>query len=128
LRFDASDFEALGRDLDRAAAGDLIGEIEPTMMRGAGNIQRDMRTDMRQSRHFGQVAPAITFDVDRFQTHIRAEVGPLSAGKQVGDLAHFAYFGGANGGGGTVRDPEYLLEKEAPNLEKYIGDILEGLL
>lgn len=128
LRFDASDFDRLASDLDRAAGSDLIGEIEPTIMRGAGNVQRGMKADMEQSRHFGQVTRAITFDVDRYQQHIRAEIGPLSAGRQVGDLAHFAYFGGANGGGGTVPDPEYLLEQEAPNLEKYVGDILEGLL
>lgn len=125
---DASDFDHLARDLDRAAASDLIGEIEPTIMRGAGNIQRGMKADMEQSRHFGQVARVITFDVDRFKNHIRAEVGPLSAGRQVGDLALFPYFGGANGGGGTVRDPEYLLEQEGPALEKYVGDILERLL
>ena len=49
-------------------------------------------------------------------------------GPRVGDLAHIAYFGGRRGGGGSVRDPEYWLESEAPTLEKYIGKILEDLL
>lgn len=128
IRIDASDFGRLARDLDRAAASDLIGKIEPTIMRGAGNVQRAMKADMEKSRHFGQVTAAMTFDVDRFTNHIRAEVGPLTAGKVVGDLAHIAYFGGSNGGGGTVPDPEYLLEAEALNLEKYVGAILDDLL
>lgn len=128
VTFDASDFDALARDLDRAAASDLIGKIEPTVMRGAAEIQRGMRADMSASAHFGQVAGVITFDVDRFTNHVRAEVGPLSAGRVVGDLAHFAYWGGSNGGGGTVRDPEYLLEQEAAPLERFIGDVLEDLI
>lgn len=128
IEINASDFNNLARDLDRAAASDLIGKIEPTVMRGAGNVQRAMKADMERSTHFGQVSAAITFDVDRFTNHVRAEVGPLSAGRTVGDLAHFAYFGGANGGGGTVPDPEKHLEDEAPNLEEYAGKILDDFL
>lgn len=128
LHFDASDFTALARDLDRAAASDLVGKVEPVVARGALNVKNAMQADMGQSRSFGQVARAISYDVDRFTEHVRAEVGPVSAGRQVGDLAHFAYFGGANGGGGTVQDPEYLLDREAPALEKYVGAILDGLL
>lgn len=128
IRFDASDFDALARDLDRAAATDLIGKIAPSVSKGALNVKNAMQGDMSKSRHFGQVASAISYDLDTFTNHLRAEIGPESAGRQVGDLAHFAYFGGANGGGGTVPDPEYLLEQEAPALEQFVGDILEGLL
>lgn len=128
ISFDASDFSTLARDLDRAAATDLVGKIGPTIMRGAGNVQRAMKADMEESLHFKQVSAAITFDYEAFTAHARAEVGPLSAGRQVGDLAHFAYFGGANGGGGTVRDPEHHLNAEGPILGKSIGDVLEGLL
>lgn len=128
LRFDASEFDALARDLDRAAATDLIGKIAPSLSKGALNIKNDMQADMGQSRYFGQVSRAISYDLDTFTTHARAEVGPVSAGRQVGDLAAIAYFGGSNGGGGTVQDPEYLLEAEAPNLERYVGEILDGLL
>lgn len=128
LRFDASDFTALARDLDRAAASDLIGQVAPTVARGALNIKTAMQEDLGRTRYFQRVADAVSYDHDTFTEHTRAEIGPVSAGRQVGDLAHFAYFGGANGGGGNVPDPEYLLEREAPALEQYVGDILEGLL
>ena len=65
--------------------------------------------------------------VDQVQSST-AEIGPATGGRVVGDLAHLAYFGGANGGGGTVRDPEVHLEAEAPNLEEYAGKVLDDLL
>lgn len=125
---DASDFKALARDLNRAAATDLIGKVEPVINTGALRVKEGMRSDMLESRHFHPVADAISYDIDSFQQHVRAEVGPVSAGRQVGDLAHLGYFGGSNGGGGTVRDPEYWLTSEAPAIVKDVGDILEGLL
>lgn len=128
LRFDASDFTALARDLDAAAASDLVGKVAQSVSKGALTVKGAMQDDMSASRSFGQVSRAISYDLETFTTHARAEIGPVSAGRQVGDLAHLAYFGGSNGGGGTVQDPEYLLEREAPNLEQYIGEILDGLL
>lgn len=128
ITFDASDFDALAADLDRAAASDLIGKVEPVVNTGALRVKEGMRFDMLSSRSFNAVADDISYDVDRFTEHVRAEIGPLSAGFRVGDLAHFAYFGGSNGGGGTVRDPEYWLDSEAPALERYVGDVLEGLI
>ena len=128
LRFDASDFEALARDLDRAAATDLIGKVEPVVSKGALRAKEGMRFDTLESAHFNPVADAISYDIDSFAEHVRAEIGPVSAGRQVGDLAHFAYFGGSNGGGGTVRDPEYWLEEGSADMERYVGDVLDGLL
>lgn len=127
LRFDASDFVALSRDLDRAADG-LLDEVQKTVARSAGNVKATMREDMRRSRSFRQVAEVIDYDLDRFTSSVRAEVGARTAGKGVGDLAHFAYFGGSPGGGGTVPDPEYLVARETEDLDRFIGRILEGLL
>ena len=44
----------------------------------------------------------------------------------MGDLAHIAYFGGSPAGGGTVRDPQAVLDEEAPRLEKALIDLLGG--
>ena len=133
LRFDASDFDALARDLTAAAAADLLGQVESSVKAEAGNVKTAMRADMAASTHFGQVAHVIDYDVDRFTEHVRAEVGPRTAGKTVGDLAHIAYFGGSDGrgrakGGGTVPDPEIHLDAAADSLEGYVGKILDGLL
>lgn len=128
LRFDASDFDALARDLSAAAATDLVGKVGDVVNTGALRVKEGMAFDLMESEHFHAVAVDVNYDIDRFTEHVRAEIGPQSAGLRVGDLAHIAYFGGRRGGGGSVRDPEYWLESEAPALEKYIGKILEDLL
>ena len=133
LRFDASDFAALARDLDAAAATDLLGQVESSVKAEAGNVKEAMRADMAASVHFKQVAAVIDYDVDRFTSHTRAEVGPRTAGRGVGDLAHIAYFGGSDGkgrakGGGTVPDPEIHLDAAGDSLEEHVGKILDGLL
>lgn len=128
LRFDASDFTALARDLTAAASADLVGQVGDVVNTGALRIKEGMRYDLLESKHFHPVADDVNYDLDRFTEHVRAEIGPQSAGQRVGDLAHIAYFGGSHGGGGTVRDPEYWIESEAPAIEKHVGDILEGLL
>lgn len=125
---DGRDFTTLARDLDRAAGTDLIGELEPVISTGALRVKEGMHYDMLSSRSFHPVADAISYDVDRYSQVVQAEVGPVSAGRQVGDLAHFAYFGGKPSGGGTVRDPEYWLDWQAPIIERYAGDVLEGLI
>lgn len=128
LRFDASEFDALARDLSAAAASDLVGQVARSVSKEALNVKGAMQSDFGGSRHFGQVASAISYDLDTFTAHARAEIGPVSAGRQVGDLAHLAYFGGSNGGGGTVPDPEKHLGPAGDNLERYVGEILDGLL
>lgn len=128
LRFDASQFDALARDLTAAAASDLVGKVGDVVNTGALRVKEGMRFDMLGSTHFHAVADDINYDIDRFTEHVRAEIGPQSAGYRVGDLAHIAYFGGSRGGGGTVRDPEYWLESEGKVIERYVGEILGGLL
>lgn len=125
---DGRDFFAVARDLDRAAGKDLIGELEPVINTGALRIKEGMHFDMLSSRSFNAVADDISYDLDRYSQVIQAEIGPVSAGFRVGDLAHIAYWGGKPSGGGTVRDPEYWLDEQAPILEQYAGDILEGLI
>ena len=57
---------------------------------------------------------------------IEAEIGPETGG--AGSLAGFAYFGGVNGGGGTVPDPQGALDAEAPNVEKHLGALVAKAL
>lgn len=124
---DASQVLALAADL-KAAADDLVGAIKPAIAKGALNVKNAMRDDMAASAHFRQVARTITYDARAGQTWAEAEVGPVTAGQTVGDLAHIAYFGGARGGGGTVRDPQDAADDEAPRLEAAITAIIGDLL
>ena len=125
MRVDGVD--ALVRDL--AEAGDsLAAKLRPVVVKGAVNVKAAMRADMAGSRHFGQVARSITFDSRYGASLAEAEVGPETRGQTVGDLAHFAYFGGAHGGGGTVRDPQAALDEESPRFAAAVGSILDELL
>lgn len=142
IEIDASDFFRAAADL-KAASRDMMSEVRPAVSNAALQVKEGMRADMAASRHFDQVADSITYDMRGNAVVSEAEVGPVTGGHGggfigplpqggkrgvVGDLAHFAYFGGANGGGGTVRDPKVHLEDEAPRFEKAIGDILDRLL
>lgn len=127
IRVDTVGFGDLARDLRKASAH--VGrELVPVAKKGAGNVKDGMRNDMRKSRHFGQVASSISYDVERTPVKVEAEIGPETGGRVVGDLAHIAYFGGINGGGGTVRDPEFHAHEEAPRFEKAVADVVDGLL
>lgn len=107
----------------------FLGSVTPRVVagahklvtRGAVNIKTSMREDVRESRSFRRIEPHIDFD----QVGLSAEIGPNKRG--AGNLAHFAYFGGANGGGGTVRDPQRAAEEEAPRFERALDELMGDL-
>lgn len=124
---DAPGFAKLSRDLV-AAANRMPDKVQPVVAKGAVQIKGTMRDDMQASIHFGQVAPSISYDISADAGGVEAEIGPVTEGRTVGDLAHFAYFGAPNGGGGTVRDPQENLDDEAPQFLKALSDVLGDLL
>ncbi len=89
--------------------------------RGAVNIKRQLQTEMGSSRHFGQVASAISYDLLDRAGSVEAVVGPTKGSP--GSLANIAYFGTSRGGG-TVPDPRGALEAEAPEAAKHLLDLL----
>lgn len=125
---DSSELRALAREI-RTAPARKKRSIPPLVKRGAVNIKRQLRAEMGASRHFKQVVPLIDFDlkgVNLFGSDlIEAEIGPRSEG--AGSLANIAYFGGANGGGGRVPDPQGALDAEAPRFESALSDLLGDL-
>ena len=127
IEIDLSELTMFGRDLERSGV-DIVKGVKPVVAKGALNVKNGMRTDMAGSGHFGQVASSITYETRDGVGWAEAEVGPVTAGRTVGDLAHIAYFGGSPAGGGTVRDPQVVLDEEAPRFEKAITDVIEGLL
>lgn len=128
LNADASELRKLGVDLGDIGP-QLAVEARQVIQRAALNIKRAMREDMSSSRYFRGVVPAITYDTVLDASGITAEIGPVTGpGGVPGDLAHFAYFGGAHGGGGTVRDPQDALDDEAPVMERYLSEVVERLL
>jgi hypothetical protein len=122
---DVSELLAFADDM-QAAARDVVGKVRPAVSKGAVNVKNTMRDDMAASGHFGQVAAAISYDLSGNADSSEAQIGPTKAG--AGPLANIAYFGGAYGGGGTVRDPLEAAEEERPGLEQALTAIVTDLL
>lgn len=122
---DTSEARALAVELGRMPAK-AIPEAEAVLEKGAVELKKAMRSEFEKSRHFRMGARAVSYDRRGFAREIAYEIGPDMASDD-GKLAHIAVDGGANGGGGSV-DIDHLLEPEAKQVEKFLGDVLEGLL
>lgn len=128
MSVDVSQLRELATDLQQVPAKVITG-IPPVVRKGAMNIKRTMQADFLQSRSFGQIARSINFDVTADADGFEAEVGPDKSVARAGaSLAHIAYWGGANGGGGTVRDPAHALEDEGDQFEDALSRLLEDIL
>lgn len=112
----SSDLQAAPRQAERA--------VQSVLHRGGNEMRRAMQSDFSGSRHFGHIAGSITYDV----SGTRLEIGPDAARSSSAPLAGIAYFGGAHGGGGTVREPDYILEAEAHTAADWIHRRLGELL
>lgn len=124
VTMDASQLRTLAADLTKAGKVPQ-DKLVPIMSKAALNIKKQLRTEMAASRHFSQITKFISYDLVDGGDTVEAEIGPEATG--AGYLENIAYFGTARGGG-TVPDPQGALDKEAPNLEKYLLQLADGLL
>jgi len=109
-----------------SAAKFVPDAVRPVIAKAAVNVKESMREDLRDSAHFKGGAPAVTFDLINTASYSEAEIGPVSGpGRMRGDIASIAYFGGAHGGGGTVRDPQHAAAEERPAFERAMEDVLD---
>lgn len=121
--FDVSEVRALAADM-RAVDGRLARWVRPVVERGASNVKRTMRADAQQSGYF-RLERHITYDTQDAPGGYSAEIGPEASG--AGYLDNIAYFGGANGGGGSVRDPQEAANEELPNFQRELAKLAEEL-
>jgi len=126
---DASELDGLARAF-RAIPADMVPKLRGVVARSALNTKKIMQSDARRSKHFKQLAPTISYDLNLHTFGgdgvIEAEVGPTPGGS--GSLAGIAYYGTSRPGGGTVRNPEDAMLEEAPNFYEYAFKATEGLL
>lgn len=120
IRIDASAIVRLGEDLARL---DLASTLSDPVEAAAAAAVEGMARDFVAS---GSFSAAVSYDLTSSDGSVKAEAGPEASG--AGLLENIAYFGGVNGGGGTVPDPERWLEEVTPDLEKGVLDALEELL
>lgn len=119
---DAREVRQFAGDL-RAASQRVVNEVPRVVKRGAQQIKDQMREAMFASKHFKGAGKAISYDI--VDGGFEAQIGPTTGpGGVPGDLAHLAYFGGVNGGGGTVEDPQEALDAEGPKFTKALLDLI----
>ena len=127
---DTSELDALASDLQQLPPKVTRG-LSAVVRKGAVNIKNDWRAAYLKSKHFrgkqGQAAKAVTFDEKVTPDVVEAEIGP-NRHFRIARLAGIAHFGGANGGGGTIGDPQRFLDKEAPGFADALGDLVDKAL
>lgn len=126
---DTSELRAFAADMQRLPEV-LNRHVSKIVERGSLNIKNTMVADMAASTHFRQVAPSIDYEVVEANVFgvgvIEGRTGPNKARRPAAALAQFAYYGDATRGG-TVRDPQEVLDAEAPRflseLERLMGEV-----
>ena len=114
--------------LDIAVLGTTIPPAARAIVtKGALNVKNRMVADARDSRHFKQIAPTISYSMTGNAYYSNAEIGPDRDRADAARIANIAYFGGRNGGGGTL-DIEAGLNEEAPNLVEHLSRLARGML
>lgn len=124
---DFSELRQFAADLDDAP-NVVAPKIHGVLRKGAMNIKEQLRSEAGRSKYFKGIVPSITFSSKIRKDDAEVEIGPDKKVKG-GGLANIAYFGGLGWKGsvhtgGTLPDPQGALDAEAPEIEKFISDIL----
>ena len=123
ISIDTSEVRTLAADMRRVDER-MVRHVIPVVERGAVNVRNQLREEAAQSGHF-KIGRHISYDMRDNAGAYEAEIGPEKAG--AGNLANIAYFGGANGGGGTIPDPRGALDAELPRFAQALVDIAQEL-
>lgn len=120
---DIEGLRELSTDLGRIASR-ALPDVDVVTKHAAQNVKDDLVAEAEASRHFRSIARSISYDRSTSMGQVSYEVGPdKSRGGQLGVIA---YFGGANGGGGTL-DIDGPLEREEPRFMKALDEFLGEL-
>lgn len=125
MPLDTSETQKLIDALDRFETAVRV-EGEAIVTKGAVEARKNLQADAQKSPHFKQIARSISFDKRRTATGVEIELGPDKDRDDAGKLANIGYFGGANGGGGTL-DFDGPVERELDGIDDYLqrlGDLL----
>lgn len=124
MEIDVSEFRTLAADLGKASAK-AYREAEKVTEKAAHNIKTAMADDAKSSGTYRHFAGSISYDRAVSVGQIAYEIGPDKARTQ-GALGNILYFGTSKNA--PVLDVEVGLRKEAPEFQRRIADMAEGLL
>lgn len=113
----------LSADLGRIASR-ALPDVDVVAKHAAQNIKDEMVEEAQGSRAFRSIARSISYDRSYGIGQVSYEVGPDKS--RGGALGNIAYFGGANGGGGTL-DIDGPLKAEEPRFLKALDEMLGDL-
>jgi hypothetical protein len=125
------DDSALGdlQDVFRSAAFGVVPATRQVVTRGALNVKQGMAADAEAAApvHAPHFPRSISYDVETSGAVVEAEVGPDKdrQGAQ-GGLGNILAFGTRNNA--PVWDHAAALEREAPALDRFVGEAAERLL
>ena len=121
---DMSELHRLTKDLGHAS-GQALPVVGAVLKKAAQNIKEELATDAKESKWFRRLGKSISYDSAYRIGHVGYDIGPDY--DRGGELGAIAYFGGANGGGGTL-DIDGPVRHEEPRmmaaLDKALGDLL----
>ena len=123
---DFSELEHLARSFE-AAIPAVDPKVVAVVSKGALNIKTQLRKEAEGSTYFNRFGWTIAYDLSSGPGGVEAEIGPSSEQKSPGNIANIAYFGGANGGGASIPDPQGALNAESDRfmaaLEQVVADL-----
>ncbi|MHA7132541.1 hypothetical protein [Oerskovia turbata] len=125
IELDARELTALADDLSHLPAA-ALAKVRPVLQKGALKIKNQLQSEASGSRHFGKIAPTVSYDTTETPSAIEAEIGPDRGRGGAAGLAG-AYFGWSRGGA-SLPDPVLALEAEAPLVERFLSGLLEDSL
>lgn len=130
MPIDDTELRHLVRHIDSAPTR-AMKAAEASAKRGMQNIKTELAKEAQASKHFKMIGPTISYDERFTRKGIEYELGPDKdhsvRGGKPGPLANIAYFGGANGGGGSL-DFDGPIDREMPRLENHLRDALGDAL
>ena len=122
VEIDAHEVKEFASELGKVPTKVVTG-VRPAVVKAGVNMKKQLREEMDKSKHF-KASRSINFDVS--DGGLAVAVGPSKG--HPGSIANIAYFGGVNGGGGTVPDPQEALNEESPRFVDAVGDVIDRLL
>ena len=130
MPLDTSETQKLVDAIDKFDS-DVRSKAEAVLVKGVVQIKKNMQEDARGSKYFKQFAKKISYESTKRKNTTEVEIGPENdkpTGKNPGGGpgAAIAYFGGANGGGGTL-DFDEPVEREFDAIDDFLGKLGDAL-
>lgn len=112
-------------DTLKQAAESVADQTEKVVSKGALNVKKDAKDIISGRAHLPHYPNSITYDIERAEGEIRAQIGPDKEKRQ-GPLGNILEYGSVNNAPIPHLSPA--LDLEEPRFERALADLGETLL